>query len=275
MPTAAPPSSTRARSTSPSWAAAPPAWRKRGRPWPSCTTTSSPRTTPTSTRRRRARHPAGGGPRPAQHVPGRHPGLRPPGADRPGRRGPHRRGGRQGGADPGHVEVGEVIPTRTLIWGAGLMAAGQDAGGRPAAGRSGAHRGRPQPGRPPGGLRRGRRRVDHGRGQRPRPTPAGLDPRSRPGARRPQHVAKRVAGQPTEPFHYHDKGTMATIGRGAAVAQTRGGRTLEAAPPGWPGRGPPRPALDRRDQAKAVVDWTWAGFNHERAGRISVRTDKP
>ena len=28
------------------------------------------------------------------------------------------------------------------------------------------------------------------------------------------------------------------------------------------------------DRAKAVVDWTWAGFTHERAGRISVRTDQ-
>ena len=27
------------------------------------------------------------------------------------------------------------------------------------------------------------------------------------------------------------------------------------------------------DRAKAMVEWTWAGFTHERAGRISVRTD--
>ena len=27
------------------------------------------------------------------------------------------------------------------------------------------------------------------------------------------------------------------------------------------------------DRAKAVVDWTWAGFTHERPGRITVRTD--
>ena len=27
------------------------------------------------------------------------------------------------------------------------------------------------------------------------------------------------------------------------------------------------------DRAKAVVDWAWAGFTHERAGRISVGTD--
>jgi NADH dehydrogenase FAD-containing subunit len=27
------------------------------------------------------------------------------------------------------------------------------------------------------------------------------------------------------------------------------------------------------DRAKSVVDWTWAGFSHERPGRISVRPD--
>ncbi len=27
------------------------------------------------------------------------------------------------------------------------------------------------------------------------------------------------------------------------------------------------------DRAKAMVDWTWAGFSHERAGRISVKTE--
>jgi hypothetical protein len=27
------------------------------------------------------------------------------------------------------------------------------------------------------------------------------------------------------------------------------------------------------DRAKALVDWTWAGFTHERAGRVTVHTD--
>lgn len=32
-------------------------------------------------------------------------------------------------------------------------------------------------------------------------------------------IAARVKGEQIQPFHYHDKGTMATVGRGAAVAQ--------------------------------------------------------
>lgn len=43
-----------------------------------------------------------------------------------------------------------------------------------------------------------------------------------------KHVAKNVLrvieGLPPEPFHYHDRGTMVTIGRAAAVAEIRGFR---------------------------------------------------
>ena len=90
-----------------------------------------------------------------------------------------------------------------------------------------------------------------------------------------ENVARLVAGKDTEPFAYHDKGTMATIGRGAAVVQTRGGHTMKGRTAflAW---GAVHLALlsTGEDRAKAVVDWTWAGFTHERAGRISVRTDE-
>jgi NADH:ubiquinone reductase (H+-translocating) len=90
-----------------------------------------------------------------------------------------------------------------------------------------------------------------------------------------ENIAQMVAGKDTEPFVYHDKGTMATIGRGAAVVQTRGGHTIKgkSAFLAW---GAVHLALlsTGEDRAKAVVDWTWAGFTHERPGRISVRTDE-
>ena len=96
------------------------------------------------------------------------------------------------------------------------------------------------------------------------------------GERAGENIARLVAGKDTQPFEYHDKGTMATIGRGAAVVQTRGGHTLKgkAAFLAWGGV---HLALlsTGEDRAKAVVDWTWAGFTHERPGRISVRTDQP
>jgi NADH dehydrogenase len=43
------------------------------------------------------------------------------------------------------------------------------------------------------------------------------------GAHAARQIQRRLlAGQPTEPFHYTDRGTMATIGRAAAVADLRG-----------------------------------------------------
>jgi NADH dehydrogenase len=90
-----------------------------------------------------------------------------------------------------------------------------------------------------------------------------------------ENIARIVAGKPTEPFVYKDKGTMATIGRGAAVVQFRRGRTLKgkSASLAW---GAVHLALlsTGEDRAKALIDWTWAGFSHERPARITVRTDE-
>ncbi len=90
-----------------------------------------------------------------------------------------------------------------------------------------------------------------------------------------ENVARTLAGKETQPFDYNDKGTMATIGRGAAVIQMPGGRTMKgkAASLAW---GTVHLALlsTGEDRAKAVVDWTWAGFTHERSARITVHTDR-
>ncbi len=90
-----------------------------------------------------------------------------------------------------------------------------------------------------------------------------------------ENIARRIAGKPTKPFKYRDKGTMATIGRGAAVVQMLGGKTMKGrkAQAAW---GAVHLALlpTNEDRAKAVVAWVGAGLTHQRAGRITVRTDK-
>jgi NADH dehydrogenase len=95
------------------------------------------------------------------------------------------------------------------------------------------------------------------------------------GERAGENVAWLATGKETEPFVYHDKGTMATIGRGAAVVQFQRGRTMKgkAAFLAW---GTVHLALlsTGEDRAKAAVDWTWAGFSHKRPGRITVRADE-
>jgi NADH:quinone reductase (non-electrogenic) len=88
-------------------------------------------------------------------------------------------------------------------------------------------------------------------------------------------IARRIAGKQTKPFKYRDKGTMATIGRGAAVVQMLGGRTMKgkAAQAAW---GTVHLALlpTNEDRAKAIVNWAGAGLTHQRAGRITVSADR-
>ncbi len=86
-------------------------------------------------------------------------------------------------------------------------------------------------------------------------------------------IARSVDGKETKPFKYRDKGTMATIGRGAAVVQMLGGKTMKGktAQMAW---GTVHLALlpTNEDRAKAVVDWAGAGLTHQRSGRIRVET---
>jgi NADH dehydrogenase len=87
-------------------------------------------------------------------------------------------------------------------------------------------------------------------------------------------IARRLAGKKTKRFKYRDKGTMATIGRGAAVVQMLGGRTMKGmkAQVAW---ATVHLALlpTNEDRAKAVVDWSGAALTHQRTGRITVRAD--
>jgi NADH:ubiquinone reductase (H+-translocating) len=86
-------------------------------------------------------------------------------------------------------------------------------------------------------------------------------------------IANRIAGKETKPFRYRDKGTMAAIGRGSAVVQMLGGRTMKGktASLAW---GTVHLALlpTNEDRAKAVVDWAGAGLTHQRSARITVET---
>ena len=86
-------------------------------------------------------------------------------------------------------------------------------------------------------------------------------------------IRRVVAGKEAEPFKYKDKGTMAMIGRGSAVVQMLGGRTMKGAKAqlAW---GTVHLALlpTNEDRAKAVVDWAGAAMTHQRTGRIRVET---
>jgi NADH dehydrogenase len=88
-------------------------------------------------------------------------------------------------------------------------------------------------------------------------------------------ISHRIAGKKTKPFKYKDKGTMAAIGRGAAVVQMLGGKTMKGrrAKMAWL---TVHAALlpTNEDRAKALVDWAGSGLTHTRAGRFTVDLDE-
>ena len=88
-------------------------------------------------------------------------------------------------------------------------------------------------------------------------------------------ISRRVAGKSTKPFKYRDKGTMAAIGRHAAVVQMLGGRTMKGHKAQFAWRTVHLALLPtNEDRAKAVVDWAGSEFTHQRVGRISVDADE-
>jgi NADH dehydrogenase len=58
------------------------------------------------------------------------------------------------------------------------------------------------------------------------PLPQLAQPAIQTGRHAAKQIARLMAGRPTEPFRYHDKGIMATIGRRSAVVELAGGMRL-------------------------------------------------
>jgi len=169
---------------------------------------------------------------------------------------------------------GEVIPTRTLIWAAGVRA-------NPLAEQVDVETGRA-----------GRIVVEADLSIRGRTDayaigdiadiPAGAGAGS-DGLRLPQvaqvaiqggehagrSIRHRLAGQPTEPFRYGDKGTMATIGRRAAVAEFPFGLTLTGmiAWLAWLGLHIVY-LMGMRNRASVFLNWAWNYFTWDRGPRL-------
>jgi NADH:quinone reductase (non-electrogenic) len=86
-----------------------------------------------------------------------------------------------------------------------------------------------------------------------------------------ENITRLVKGKNTEPFKYKDKGTMATVGRGAAVVQFHGGRTMtgHAAWLAW--LGVHLVLLSGgQERGQTVTDWGWEIMTHKRGKRIVI-----
>jgi NADH:ubiquinone reductase (H+-translocating) len=101
---------------------------------------------------------------------------------------------------------------------------------------------------------------------------------AQPAIQQGRHAARQVvalmAGQPTTPFRYHDKGTMATIGRRSAVAELRGGVRLRGtiAWLAWLGLHLIY-LLGNRNRVVTLVNLSWRYLTWSRGGGIVLGDD--
>ena len=91
-----------------------------------------------------------------------------------------------------------------------------------------------------------------------------------------EQVARLIAGQPTRPFAYHDKGIMATIGRRSAVVELRGGLRLRGTPAwlAWLGLHLIY-LLGNRNRLVTLVNLTWRYLTWSRGGGVILGDDVP
>jgi NADH:quinone reductase (non-electrogenic) len=89
------------------------------------------------------------------------------------------------------------------------------------------------------------------------------------------NVLRHLAGSPTEPFHYRDKGSMATIGRAAAVAVL--GRLKLSGPLAWLAWLLVHILylIGFRNRFLVLFEWAWAYATWSRGARLITRPWRP
>ena len=90
-----------------------------------------------------------------------------------------------------------------------------------------------------------------------------------------RNVLHRLAGEPTEPFRYHDRGSMATIGRAAAVAVV--GRFRLSGLLAWLAWLFVHIAflIGFRNRFLVLFQWAWAYISWQRGARLITRPWRP
>jgi len=168
------------------------------------------------------------------------------------------------------LKSGEVIPAQTVIWAAGVRASPLNA----TLGLPTARQGR-IPVEPTLQLK------DHPevfiigdaayREQDGQPLPMVAPVAIQMGQSVARNIRRQLRGQPLEPFHYRDQGTLATIGRNAAVAKVYG---IEAsgflAWVMWLGIHIIQ-LIGFRNKLFVLINWAWDYFFYERAARLITR----
>ena len=86
-----------------------------------------------------------------------------------------------------------------------------------------------------------------------------------------RQIARRLHGEPGQPFRYWDKGFMATIGRGAAVVELPNKMTLHGPLAYFAWLGVHLALLSgMRNRIETLWNWGWSALTHDRAARIII-----
>ena len=171
---------------------------------------------------------------------------------------------------------GDVLPTRTVIWAAGVRANPLAA----ALGLPTTRAGRIEVGDDlsvaghTGVWAVGdvAAPVDHrGDGVLPQLAPVAMQS----GGHVARQIGRLLVGRPTQPFHFRDKGTMATIGRRSAVAELPGRIRLRGTPAwfAWLGLHLLYVA-GLRNRLSVLLNWFWGYVTWDRGPRIIFGRDR-
>ncbi len=109
-----------------------------------------------------------------------------------------------------------------------------------------------------------------------KPVPQLAQPALQQGKHAGEQVARLIAGEPTKPFRYFDKGVMATIGRRSAVAELRGGLQLRGTVAwfAWLGLHLIY-LLGNRNRLVTLVNLSWRYLTWSRGGGVILGDDVP
>ena len=166
----------------------------------------------------------------------------------------------------------ETIPTRTVLWAAGVLASplgrmlARDAGATvDKVGRVVVEPDLTVPGHPEIFVIGDLASFSHQTGK---PLPGVAQPAIQAGRYVAEAIERRISGKKIAPFHYVDKGNLATIGRAAAVADL-----------GWL-RLSGLPAwiiwlfvhllyiVEFQNRLLVLMQWAWLYFTHDRSARL-------
>lgn len=170
-----------------------------------------------------------------------------------------------------HLKSGAVVKTHTLVWGAGLTGnpLGAEMETELQRGRVPVNLDLSLPGHPEVFVVGDIALITDAKTSKQLPQLGSVAQQA--GNQVGENIAHLAKGEATEHFKYLDKGTMATVGHGAAVVQLPDGKTMKGHAAWMAWLGVHLVLLSGGEQRSAtIVDWGWNVVTKKRSKRVLV-----